>query len=85
MNTREVQTHSVYRHYKGQMYYVMSLAEHTETNEYMVVYHGLYGEAETWVRPMDMFLSEVPEDAENPMGQRYRFELMDFDTESNEY
>jgi hypothetical protein len=84
--TREIQIASVYRHYKGKMYYVMNLAEHTETYETMVVYHSLYGEAEIWTRPLDMFMSEVPEDVEeNPTGQTYRFEVMDYDSESNEY
>ena len=74
---REIKTHSVYRHYKGNHYYVMSLAEHTETNEMMVVYHGLYGECETWVRPLEMFLSETPDDAKiDPFKQKYRFELI---------
>ncbi|GFN32408.1 DUF1653 domain-containing protein [Paenibacillus xylaniclasticus] len=74
---REVQIHSVYRHYKGNLYYVIALAWHTETAEKMVVYHALYGDYETFVRPMDMFLSEVEEVAKNPTGQRYRFELME--------
>jgi hypothetical protein len=71
----EIQRHSLYRHYKDKLYYVVSLAEHTETNELMVVYHALYGENYMYVRPMKMFLSEVDEGVENPIGQKYRFEL----------
>lgn len=70
-----IQHHSLYRHYKGNLYYVIGLAEHSETNEMMVVYHALYGDNEMWVRPLDMFLSEVPEGKENPTGQKYRFKL----------
>jgi hypothetical protein len=69
---RTVERNTLYRHYKGYLYYVKSEAIHTETNENMVVYH-LYGEHELFVRSSDMFLSEVPEDAENPTGQKYRF------------
>jgi hypothetical protein len=77
MNTREVQKYAVYRHYKGDYYYVLAIAEHTETREMMVVYHALYGEGDTWVRPLDMFLSEAPYDPEtNPREQEYRFELV---------
>ncbi|MEX0598132.1 MAG: DUF1653 domain-containing protein [Candidatus Paceibacterota bacterium] len=72
---REVEQASVYRHFKGNYYYVMGLAEHTETYETMVMYHALSLEAENFVRPMDMFLSEVEEGKENPTGQKYRFEL----------
>lgn len=70
-----IQNCSLYRHYKGNLYYVIGIAEHSETNEMMVVYHALYGDNEMWVRPLDMFLSEVEEGKENPTGQRYRFEL----------
>ncbi|ASJ52733.1 hypothetical protein BP422_03685 [Brevibacillus formosus] len=72
----QIQQHSLYRHYKGKLYYVMGLAEHSETNELMVVYHALYGDNEMWVRPLEMFLSEVEESKENPTGQKYRFELV---------
>lgn len=71
----QLQHHSLYRHYKGNLYYVVGLAEHSETNELMVVYHALYGDNEMWVRPLEMFLSEVEEGKENPTGQKYRFEL----------
>jgi hypothetical protein len=72
---REVHSHCLYKHYKGKFYYVMGLAEHTETHELMVIYHALYGDNETYVRPMDMFLSEVEDGIDNPTGQVYRFEL----------
>jgi hypothetical protein len=72
---QEVYQHCLYRHYKGRFYYVVGLAEHAETNELMVVYHALYGDNEMFVRPMDIFLSEVEEDLENTTGQKHRFEL----------
>ncbi|GEM_PF-216299 len=75
--TRKLFPHSLYRHYKGNLYYVEGLAEHTETSELMVVYHALYGENKMFVRPAKMFLSEVEEGVDNPTGQKYRFELID--------
>jgi len=48
-----------YRHYKGQEYEVIAVAKHTETGEYFVVYRALYGDYAIWVRPRDMFLSNV--------------------------
>lgn len=72
---RELETHSLYKHYKGKLYYVIGEALHTETGEEMVVYHALYGDNEMFVRPMEMFLSKVEKDVQNPTGQVYRFEL----------
>lgn len=74
---REVRRSSVYRHFKGNYYYVIGLAEHTETGEYLVIYHALYGEGDTYARPQERFLEEVPEEVVNPTGQKYRFELVE--------
>lgn len=51
-----------YRHFKGGMYEVLFLANHSETLEKMVVYRALYGEGEVWVRPLSMFLDTVTRD-----------------------
>lgn len=51
-----------YQHYKGQYYEVLSVARHSETEEYFVVYKPLYGEKSTWVRPYDMFVETVEVD-----------------------
>ena len=45
----------LYRHYKGQLYQVFSVARHSETREWMVVYQALYGDFGWWVRPAAMF------------------------------
>ena len=49
----------IYRHYKGNLYEVLMTAQHSETDEWMVVYKALYGEKGTWVRPYDMFVEKV--------------------------
>jgi hypothetical protein len=48
-----------YRHYKGNDYQVLGVAEHTETREALVVYQALYGERGLWVRPQAMFCEHV--------------------------
>jgi len=48
-----------YRHYKGNMYEVLATAQHSETEEWMVVYTTLYGEESVWVRPYEMFIETV--------------------------
>ncbi|WP_240510144.1 DUF1653 domain-containing protein [Virgibacillus profundi] len=66
----------VYRHYKGNYYYVLGIAEYTEKYDILVIYHALYDECDTYARPLEMFIEEVPEDKENPTGQKYRFEVV---------
>ena len=48
-----------YRHYKGNLYEVIGVARHSETEEQLVVYRPLYGESGLWVRPLQMFTETV--------------------------
>ena len=48
-----------YRHYKGNLYEVIGIARHSETEEEMVVYRKLYGDHSLWVRPLTMFQEQV--------------------------
>lgn len=48
-----------YRHYKGNLYEVIEVARHSETEEEMVVYRKLYGDNSLWVRPLGMFMETV--------------------------
>jgi len=54
----------VYKHYKGNLYEVLTTAQHSETEEWMVVYKALYGEEGMWVRPYEMFVEKVEVDEE---------------------
>jgi hypothetical protein len=49
----------LYKHYKGLMYEVTSVALHSETLEELVVYRALYGKYGLWVRPLKMFCENV--------------------------
>ena len=60
----------LYRHYKGNMYEVYMTAQHSETEEWMVVYKALYGEQGMWVRPYDMFIEKVEVNGE--MVERFK-------------
>lgn len=49
----------VYRHFKGNIYFVRGVATHTETKERLVVYYDLRKPDDIWVRPVSMFIEEV--------------------------
>ena len=53
---------SKYRHFKGNEYEVIGIANHSETMEPMVVYRALYGDEKLWVRPKAMFEEYVEKD-----------------------
>lgn len=69
----------VYRHFKGNYYFVENVACDSESKERLVVYKPLYPREDgnnIWVRPEKMFLEEIPERPDNITGQKYRFELV---------
>ena len=51
-----------YRHFKGNEYVVLGIAQHSETQEPMVVYQALYGDKGLWVRPASMWNEIVDKD-----------------------
>ena len=77
---REIKINRIYRHFKGDHYLVVDIANDSETKSKFVVYRQLYGEGKLWIRPLDMFLSEVDHEKYPDIKQKYRFELLDIDT-----
>ncbi len=69
--------HGIYRHFKGDYYLVEDIATDSETHKEMVVYRRLYDDGSLWVRPVEMFLSEVDHNKYPNVEQKYIFELVD--------
>ncbi len=52
----------IYKHFKGNLYKVLHLAKHSETEELLVVYQPQYGDYGIWVRPLRMFDETIERD-----------------------
>lgn len=76
---REPMESQLYRHFKGNVYRVICVAQHTESGEKMVVYTRNDIQDKCYVRPLEMFLSEVDAQKYPDVKEKYRFTRVDSD------
>ena len=77
---KKVNIGKIYRHFKGNYYFIQDVALDSETKERIVIYRPIYdrNDSRIWVRREEMFLEEIEQTRkDNITGQKYRFELVE--------
>ena len=77
---RELKIKGVYKHFKGDLYLVVDLAQYSEDDTQLVIYRALYEDTKLYARPLDMFLSPVDREKYPDVEQEYRFELQNIES-----
>ncbi len=78
------QPNEIYRHFKGNLYQIITLAQHSESGEMLVIYQTMSEDYKTYARPIDLFMGKLDKVKYPQVNQEYRFELINEAIENDE-
>ena len=67
----------IVKHFKDKYYLILDIGINSESDEEVVIYKALYEECKVFVRPIDMFISEVDHEKYPNVKQKWRFEFVE--------
>ncbi len=70
----EPKAFEIYRHFKGNLYQVLTLAEDEGSGDMLVIYQGLYAPFKVYARPLISFTERLDPAKYPDAAQEYRFE-----------
>ena len=73
----------IYKHFKGNLYKVLAVAVHTESEEKLVVYQSVDNPDRVFARPLEMFMSDIDRFRYPLIRAKYRFTLVSEPEEEN--
>lgn len=65
---------TIFHHFKGHDYKILTIAKDSDTLENIVIYQGQYENNPVWTRKIEDFFSKVDKEKYPEITQEYRFE-----------
>ena len=59
---RTVEIGKIYKHFKGNLYRVLTIGKYSDTKESLVIYQDIINNEKIWVRPLKQFIEKVDTD-----------------------